>query len=60
MSFQPDYKHACKNAQANADYFKMPYVVFQDTSGNWRSESQSIAPKNLGYEPEVFYPKEKS
>jgi hypothetical protein len=29
---------AAANARANAAYFKVPWAVFSDTSGNWNSE----------------------
>jgi hypothetical protein len=44
-------------AQANADFFREPFVVFTDTSGNVRVERQSTGPRNLGCELEVFEPK---
>ncbi len=32
------YKAALRQAKDNAVYFGVPYVVFRDTSGNWRCE----------------------
>lgn len=41
-------------AQGNADYFNTPYVVFSDTSGNWRVER--FTTQNVPLQ-KVFYPK---
>ena len=48
-------KHARRTAQANANYFGVPYVVFSDTSGNLRIERASIGPKNVPWK-ETFKP----
>lgn len=44
---------ARRQARANAERFERPYIVFVDTSGNWRVErydTQKIEPS------EIFYP----
>ncbi len=38
-----DKKHAEEQAQANADRFGVPYVVFIDTNGNYRVERSESA-----------------
>jgi hypothetical protein len=35
------HKDLMESAQDNADYFGVSYVVFSDSSGNWRSERES-------------------
>lgn len=44
-----------KRAQANADYFGVPWVCFFDTSGNYRAErfDETLTCHREG---EVFYP----
>ena len=33
------FEDAMAAAKGNAEWFKRPYAVFTDTSGNWRSEA---------------------
>ena len=55
MTFH-SYNNAKKQAVANANYFNVPYVVFRDTSLNWRVCKLSIAPKNVSGGIEIYYP----
>jgi hypothetical protein len=55
MGYSISLSTARGSAQANADYFGVPYVVFTDTSGRLRVEAldaNSTAHKT----GEVFYP----
>jgi hypothetical protein len=56
MSYHPgrDMIKARNNAQANADYFNVPFVIFTDTSGNIRIEKLCTGPKNI--DVYVVYP----
>jgi len=55
------YSSAMANAQANVDHFKVPFVVFADTSGNWRSERLSGFSEGaqVAKEGNVVYPRTK-
>jgi hypothetical protein len=50
------HESAKKAAKANAKYFGVPFAVFADTSGNWRAERLTKAPKNVPGGLEVFKP----
>lgn len=49
MGFIPGRNVAKARAQAdaNAAYFGVPFVVFTDTNGNVRVERESVAPKDV-------------
>lgn len=57
MARKYSYQQAKNDAQANADFFRLPFVVFQDISGNTHCEmyDSSLACHKQG---EVFSPKE--
>ena len=56
--FCKSYQQATKQAKANAKYFGIPYVVFNDTSGNWRCErlTKTVNPLSARKEATVFRP----
>jgi len=45
-----DMQSARRHAQANADYFQVPFVIFTDTCGNIHIERQAIGPRNIDVE----------
>lgn len=46
---------ALAQAQANADWTGVTWVVFSDTCGNWHCERQSTGPKNV--DVEIVHPR---
>lgn len=50
MSYYNSYATAKKQAEHNAVYFNIPYIVFRDTSGNWRCEMAENAFEGDGIE----------
>jgi len=55
----PNRTSAVNAARANARYFKVPYVVFTDTSGNLRVEQYDATLTCHNVNAEVFRPPEK-
>ena len=56
--FAPTYDKSVRQAKANADTFGVPYIVFQDTSGNWRCERarDDVTPGSDLARAERFHP----
>lgn len=56
----------CKNSQealaqakANANFFKIPFMVFSDTSGNWRCERAVYTGSRVVDNATLIYPGDK-
>jgi len=56
MAYMSNMNEARKLAQANANWFKKPYVVFFDTSGNIQVERIGPGPFVLSGVIDTFYP----
>lgn len=56
--YAKDHSAAAKQAQANANYFGIAYAVFKDTSGSWRTERLTSAPKD-NFTVEIYHPQPK-
>lgn len=58
MTYIPNnnYTEAKRMAQANADYFGRPYVIFTDTSGNTHVERLSSFSEEPKEPCKIIYP----